>query len=289
MLDALATLPPRARAMVVLRFWQDLSVEQAADMLGCSVGNVKGQSARTLSKLRALLDGAITESGSPGRAQTEQHQTGASEMDETTLRELLDHALIHEPPIGPVAHNALQAGIRLRRQRRLHRIAGSMAAIAVIAAIIPTVTIGSGSAPVPAVSQSHRPTAIPPGGPRGTTMYMVSPHWLTPVATATNTPGKPIKIAGIPGPSGADLVGIAITRDGNTAFAVSSSRGATTIIPIATATNTPGKPIHVGDQGSGAIAITPDGRTAYIASGRDTVIPVALARRAAGSPTRRAR
>jgi Sigma-70, region 4 len=141
-LDALATLPPRARTVVVLRFWQDLSVEQAADMLGCSVGNVKSQSARALGKLRALLEGAVTESGSPGRAQTEQHQTGASEMDETTLRELLDHALIHEPPIGPVAHNARQAGLRLRRQRRLHRIAGSMAAIAVIAAIIPIVTIG---------------------------------------------------------------------------------------------------------------------------------------------------
>ena len=35
--------------------------------------------------------------------------------------------------------------------------------------------------------------------------------------------------------------------------------------PIATATNTPGTPIQVG-QGPRAIAITPDGRTAYVAS-----------------------
>jgi len=60
MLDALATLPPKARAVVVLRYWEDLSVEQVADLLGCSPGNVKSQSARSLDKLRALLGDAVT-------------------------------------------------------------------------------------------------------------------------------------------------------------------------------------------------------------------------------------
>ena len=55
MLDALAMLPPRARAVVVLRYWEDLSVEQVASLLGCSAGNVKSQSARALDKLRARL------------------------------------------------------------------------------------------------------------------------------------------------------------------------------------------------------------------------------------------
>lgn len=54
-LDALATLSPRARAVVVLRYWMDLSVGQVADLLGCSPGNVKSQSARALDKLRPLL------------------------------------------------------------------------------------------------------------------------------------------------------------------------------------------------------------------------------------------
>jgi len=54
-LDALAALPPKARAVVVLRYWEDLSVEQVAALLGCSAGNVKSQSARGLDKLRALL------------------------------------------------------------------------------------------------------------------------------------------------------------------------------------------------------------------------------------------
>jgi len=54
-LDALATLPPKMR-VVVLRYWADLSVEQVADVLGCSTGNVKSQSARGLAKLRAVLE-----------------------------------------------------------------------------------------------------------------------------------------------------------------------------------------------------------------------------------------
>jgi RNA polymerase sigma-70 factor (sigma-E family) len=60
-LAALATLAPKARAVVVLRYWVDLSVEQVADMLGCSPGNVKSQSARALDKLRAVLGEAITD------------------------------------------------------------------------------------------------------------------------------------------------------------------------------------------------------------------------------------
>jgi RNA polymerase sigma-70 factor (sigma-E family) len=70
-LGALATLPPRARAVVVLRYWEDLGVDQVAALLGCSAGNVKSQSARALSKLRELLGDAAVEScslGPPGAA-----------------------------------------------------------------------------------------------------------------------------------------------------------------------------------------------------------------------------
>ena len=54
-LDALATLPPRARVVVVMRYWADMSVDQVADLLGCSAGNVKSQASRGLDKLRAVL------------------------------------------------------------------------------------------------------------------------------------------------------------------------------------------------------------------------------------------
>lgn len=62
--DALAMLPPKARAVVVLRYWEDLSIEQVAAQLGCSTGNVKSQSARALDKLRRLLD-SPADVGSP--------------------------------------------------------------------------------------------------------------------------------------------------------------------------------------------------------------------------------
>ena len=54
-LEALRTLPPKPRAMVVLRYWEDLSIEQTAAVLGCSTGNVKSQCSRSLDKLRVLL------------------------------------------------------------------------------------------------------------------------------------------------------------------------------------------------------------------------------------------
>ena len=74
LLDALATLPPRSRAVVVLRYWADLSVDQAAAVLGCSPGNVKSQSARALDRLRAMLGDAMTESGPPGRPREERYE-----------------------------------------------------------------------------------------------------------------------------------------------------------------------------------------------------------------------
>jgi RNA polymerase sigma-70 factor (sigma-E family) len=70
-LQALAALPPGARAVVVLRYWADLSVEQAAAVLGCSPGNVKSQSARALDRLRVLLGDAAAESGLPLRQRDE--------------------------------------------------------------------------------------------------------------------------------------------------------------------------------------------------------------------------
>jgi RNA polymerase sigma-70 factor (sigma-E family) len=53
--SALGTLPPRMRAVVVLRHWCDLSVEETADLLGCSEGTVKSQNAKATARLRELF------------------------------------------------------------------------------------------------------------------------------------------------------------------------------------------------------------------------------------------
>jgi RNA polymerase sigma-70 factor (sigma-E family) len=50
------SLPPRQRAVVVLRYYEDLSEQQIADVLGCSTGNVKSTAHRALKALRAALD-----------------------------------------------------------------------------------------------------------------------------------------------------------------------------------------------------------------------------------------
>ena len=52
---ALARLPRRMRAAVVLRYWDDLPEAEVAELLGCSVGTVKSQASRGLAKLRPDL------------------------------------------------------------------------------------------------------------------------------------------------------------------------------------------------------------------------------------------
>jgi RNA polymerase sigma-70 factor (sigma-E family) len=59
MAEALATLPPRMRAVLVLRYAEDLSEATTAETLGCSVHTVKSQTARGLARLRAHLGAAV--------------------------------------------------------------------------------------------------------------------------------------------------------------------------------------------------------------------------------------
>lgn len=59
--DALQSLPPRQRAVVVLRYCEDRSEAATAEIMGCSTGTVKSQSAKGLATLRTRLDAARAE------------------------------------------------------------------------------------------------------------------------------------------------------------------------------------------------------------------------------------
>ena len=148
----------------------------------------------------------------------------------------------------------------------------------------------------------------------GWTAYVSGNNSVTPINTATNTPGTPIPVGN--GPEG-----VAITPDGKTAYVADFSSGAVT--PIDTATNTAGTAIPAGSQredaainpggttayfsgngvtpintttdtagtaflvgmSGGAVAISPDGTTAWVADYvSTTVTPVDLATGAAGTP-----
>ena len=65
LLRACRLLPTAQRAVLVLRFWEDRSIEETAAVLGCSAGTVKSNTHRALQRLRAVLDDAPGSAMSP--------------------------------------------------------------------------------------------------------------------------------------------------------------------------------------------------------------------------------
>jgi RNA polymerase sigma-70 factor (sigma-E family) len=53
--QALLALPPRVRAVLVLRYFEDLPEAEVARIMGCPVGTVRSQTHRALARLRELL------------------------------------------------------------------------------------------------------------------------------------------------------------------------------------------------------------------------------------------
>lgn len=76
LLQALRSIPPRQRACLVLRFWEDYSVAETARTLGCRPGTVKSQTARGLEALRKVLEEAGEERRPPPQLAHAWHAVG---------------------------------------------------------------------------------------------------------------------------------------------------------------------------------------------------------------------
>lgn len=64
--EQLQKLPPKQRAVLVLRYYEDLTEVQTADIVGCSVGTVKSQAAKAIANLRKHADGFADGEAAPG-------------------------------------------------------------------------------------------------------------------------------------------------------------------------------------------------------------------------------
>jgi RNA polymerase sigma-70 factor (sigma-E family) len=68
LIRALHQLSPQQRAAVVLRYWEQLSEAEAAEVLGCSAGTVKASASRGLKRMRELAGGQLGDADRAGLA-----------------------------------------------------------------------------------------------------------------------------------------------------------------------------------------------------------------------------
>ena len=115
-LVALAALPRGQRAVLVLRFYDDLTEAQTAEVLGVTVGTVKSQTARALKALRCLPD-----------------DEGAG-MSEEQLRDVLAR-VVPEAPDSVADPAPVVRAARVRRRTQVALAGGAVAVIAVAAVV----------------------------------------------------------------------------------------------------------------------------------------------------------
>ena len=168
----------------------------------------------------------------PGMDELGGEEFGAEGLgaDRAALRVLLERATAVEPPIGPVARNALLDGRRRRRRRRVSAAVACVAAVAAASVIVPSAT---------------GPDHVVPGPTTGAapTLYVAGidgPVTVQSISTITNQAGKPIRTGDYN--SGASE---AITPDRKTLYVADFKAQA--VIPISTATGQVGRHIKVGE------------------------------------------
>jgi RNA polymerase sigma-70 factor (sigma-E family) len=179
LLRALAALPPRQRAVLVLRYFDDLSEAETAQMLGCSLGTVKSQTARGLARLRVTADSAtaVPTGRAGGHPQAAGLRRWQPMTDLTGLRAAMHAAVDGEQA---AADELIRQVMQRHRRHRRHVALAAVAALIVLAVAVPAAIAVHGAL----LGSGHRPSLQHPT-PR--------PHRL------------PEKMTGLPAPRSPDL------------------------------------------------------------------------------------
>ena len=158
-------LPPRMRAVVVLRYFDDLSEADTAAALGMSVGSVKSQASRGLERLRSVLQPTVA-TPRPDDWQHEQPERHRREEPGMSIETQLREALVRprrrgrraRAPATPTSGSAAPSPSS-RRRRRTAALAG-VAAVAAIAVADPDAVGGLGR---DTTTPAKKTTVVVPG------------------------------------------------------------------------------------------------------------------------------
>lgn len=97
LLGALRGLPPRQRAALVLRYFDDLSEAEVAEVMGCSVGTVKSTTSRALERLRRDIEATSAASGLIANGTPENGARGSSRAADLRKATLARDRLAADP------------------------------------------------------------------------------------------------------------------------------------------------------------------------------------------------
>ena len=120
LMAALARVPKGQRAVLVLRYWEDLSIEQTAQALGTTPSNVRSQASRGLNTLRAALD-----------ADPDDDRRGGA-VNDIDVKELFASA-VARPDVDRIDTDAVLRGGRRRARVRAVATGGSVLAVLALA------------------------------------------------------------------------------------------------------------------------------------------------------------
>ena len=159
--QAMSVLGARQRAVLVLRFWHDLSVEETASALGCTTGTVKSQSARR--------------GDAPPAPRTPVRRPvagGVSPCVRTTWKSTFEQLRGVPMPVRALtADDIISSGEAVRKRRRTMAVVGSgVGTTVVVAAAVLVLALKPGAAPT-AVSPPGRPAPLGARGCPGHTIH----------------------------------------------------------------------------------------------------------------------